>query len=390
LEHVSGLQGIYHHRGTDSAAMLRRVLHDANPDVVVPGDDGIVAQLHAVHAAAPKLRALIERSVGPASSYPVVDRRHALIALAGGLGVRVPRTQRVSGPDDIVHWHRDVAPSGILKVDGSCGGAGVRISHSIDESLQAWKELHTLPDRATTWKRHLVNRDPLAHWARLYRRAPEITIQQLIAGQPANTMFACRQGELLGLVSVAVVVSEGRTGAATIVRLIDDAEMAKAAESIARELQLTGFYGLDYMLEDGAGRPYLIEMNPRCTQLGHLDLPGRGSLAGAFCAALRGEPDPLEAEPVPAATIQAATIAFFPQARLSTATRVPVKGVHHDVPWEEAGLLAELLRDPWPQRQWVARLYHALRPLRHSAPVAHADVGLPATRASDGVAAQTA
>jgi hypothetical protein len=183
-------------------------------------------------------------------------------------------------------------------------------------------------------------------------------------------MFACREGRILALVSVAVVTSQGPTGAATIVRVVDDPDMARAAAAIAEALRLTGFYGLDFMLEAGSGRPHLIEMNSRCTQLGHLDLPGRGSLAAAFCAALRGEP-PHKREP-----IRSETIAFFPQVRLVGATPIRLEGVHHDVPWNEAALLAELLHDPWPQRQWLARIYHALRPLQRSAPVAHTDVGL--------------
>jgi hypothetical protein len=385
LVHVRGLDGIHQHRGTDSAAMLRRVLDEVSPDVVVPGDDGIVAQLHALYAAAPELRALIERSLGPAASYRIADSRHGLMTLATELGLRAPRTQRVSSADDLAFWHRDVSPSAVLKVDGSCGGVGVRISHSIDESLQAWKDLRTRVDLATAWKRHIVDRDPLAHWTHLNRTAPEITIQELIPGQPANSMFACREGRILALVSVAVVASEGPTGAATIVRLVDDPDMAKAATAIAEALRLTGFYGLDFMLEDGSGRAHVIEMNPRCTQLGHLDLPGRGSLAAAFCAALRGEPKPRQREP-----IWSETIAFFPQVRLVGAMPIPLEGVHHDVPWDEAGLLAELLHDPWPQRQWLARIYHALRPLQRSAPVAHTDVGLPRAKPTSGMAIRAA
>ena len=384
LVHVRGLDGIHQHRGTDSVAMLRRVLDEVSPDVVVPGDDGVVAQLHALHTAAPELRALIERSLGPAASYRIADSRHGLMTLATELGLRAPRTQRVSSADDLACWHRDVSPSAVLKVDGSCGGAGVRISHSIDESLRAWKELRTRLDVATAWKRHIVDRDPLAHWTRLNRTAPEITIQELIPGQPANTMFACREGRILALVSVAVLASEGPTGAAIIVRLVDDPDMARAAAAIAQALRLTGFYGLDFILEDGSGRPHLIEMNSRCTQLGHLDLPGRGSLAAAFCAELRGEL-PRERKP-----IRSETIAFFPQVGLGGASPIRLEGIHHDVPWDEAALLAELLHDPWPQRHWLARIYHALRPLQSSAPVMHTDVDLPRAELTSGVAIRAA
>jgi hypothetical protein len=254
LVHVRGLDGIHQHRGTDSAAMLRRVLDEVSPDVVVPGDDGIVAQLHALYAAAPKLRALIERSLGPAASYRIADSRHGLMTLATELGLRAPRTQRVSSADDLACWHRDVSPSAVLKVDGSCGGAGVRISHSIDESLQAWKNLRTRLDAATAWKRHIVDRDPLAHWTRLNRTAPEITIQELIPGQPGEQHVpACREGRILRS-SPWRWSPEGPTGAATHRQPVDDPGRRSAA-AIAEALRLTGFWPRLHA-RDGSGQAH--------------------------------------------------------------------------------------------------------------------------------------
>jgi hypothetical protein len=34
----------------------------------------------------------------------------------------------------------------------------------------------------------------------------------------------------------------------------------------------------------------------------------------------------------------------------------------HDVPWTEPRLVRELLREPWPDRRWLARAYHRMRP----------------------------
>jgi hypothetical protein len=117
-------------------------------------------------------------------------------------------------------------------------------------------------------------------------------------------------------------------------------------------------------LESGTDIPYLIEMNPRCTQLGHIELLGDGCLAGVLSAALRGDPSPLPRNP-----ISGEKIALFPQALAAgEACRAQINASYHDVPTEEPKLLNELMLKSWPHRQWIARLYHAFKPLDRVAP----------------------
>jgi hypothetical protein len=346
------------------------VLESTAADAVIPCDDTVVAHLHRVHAlqgASFGTPDLIERSLGPARGYPIVDSRHEVLSLARRLGIRVPASARIERPGDLERWHREVAPVGVLKADLTSGGNGVRMSHSLDESVAAWRDLTAPIDWPTSLKRFVIDRDPVALWERREQRQRGITIQELVAGRPANSMVACHRGKVVALVSVAVVVSDGPTGAATIVRLVRNDEMARAAELLAGELELSGFFGLDFMLDAASGRTWLIEMNPRCTQLGHLDLPDQGSLVGAWYAAFRGGPLAPVREPV-----SADTIAFFPQARIATSGRARAAApIHHDVPWNEPALMSELLAGPRPQRQALSRLYHALRPPSRSEPVAH-------------------
>src|SRR5216683_3489921 len=127
LTHVSGIRRIYRYRGLFSLSSVRRALKECRPDVVIPGDDGVVAQLHALHELDPSLRSLIERSLGPPEGYPVVESRHRFLSAALELGIRVPRTRRVDKAEDLVTWHADDESATVLKVDGESGGNGVRI-----------------------------------------------------------------------------------------------------------------------------------------------------------------------------------------------------------------------------------------------------------------------
>ncbi len=371
LTFVSGLDGIDHYAGIDSITSLRRAMVKCRPDIVVPCDDGVVAQLHALYGLEPSLQKLIEDSLGASQSYSVVTSRYKFQLAAIDLGILVPKCARVGRAEDLVMWHEDVSSVGVLKVDGECGGNGVRICGSLDESMVAWRELQTRAGPVASWKRFAIDRDPLALWMRRNSSAREITIQQFIVGRPANSMLACWRGKVLALVSVAVIASDGPTGAATIVRRIENTRMAQAAELLAGHLQLTGFYGLDFMIDAETGAPFLIEMNPRCTQLGHLELPDQGSLAGLFSAALRGIPGVHPRQP-----IRDATIALFPQAQAAGGlfSRYIETG-YHDVPRDEPRLVSELLLEPLPLRQWAARLYHALRPISRPEPVVFENLG---------------
>jgi hypothetical protein len=320
-------------------------------------------------AADPSLRLLIERSLGPADSFPLAVSRFELLSKAAEWGIRVPRTHRIASSEDLKRWHEQVAPTAVLKVDGESGGNGVRMSRSLNDSLEAWQAFRKPCSSFAAWKRLVIDRDPLALFSR-QKTLRDVTAQQFIEGRPANAMMACWKGRMLAVVCVTVVATQGATGASTVVRVIQNEEMTQAAEKVSAGLNLTGFYGLDFILEAASGGAanspaYLIEMNPRTTQLGHIELPGQGSLAAHFNAAMRGEDQAQITNP-----ISKPTIALFPQALMAgDMTRPYIDASYHDMPSNDTKLLKELLQKSWPQRQWLARLYHAVQPMDRSEPM---------------------
>jgi hypothetical protein len=136
--------------------------------------------------------------------------------------------------------------------------------------------------------------------------------------------------------------------------------MSRAAALLAARLGVSGFFGLDFILERGTGAAFLIEMNPRCTQLGHLPVLPQGDLASAWLAALSGRD-----RPQAPCSVGTDTIAFFPQAWRWGAQSGDLHTVYHDVPWEERRLVEHLMLEPWPERQWAARAYHWCRRTGH-------------------------
>jgi hypothetical protein len=361
---VTGIGKLYPYHGLDSLRSLYEAITAAAPEVVIPCDDGVVWQLHELHRNKPELRPLIERSLGAPAGYETVACRAKLMQMGQELQIRVPETKEIKDATDVGAWFSAPGRSGVLKLDWTCGGKGVQIAHSLAEGEQALAALRQPATAITALGRWLLIHDALAFWKWKNHRQPMFTLQQFITGRPANTMMACRDGKVLGMLTVEVLCAQSSTGTALVVRQIENDEIRIAAERIAERLELSGFHGLDFMLEDETGYAYLIEMNPRCTQLGHLQIAVQGDLAGAFCRGFGNAGSSQNKR-----SIYEETIAFFPEALFSNPKCSLLATSYVDVPWDEPRLAIELMRGDWRDRGLLARLYRAIRPPKQTAVV---------------------
>src|SRR6202158_624823 len=102
------------------------------------------------------------------------------------------------------------------------------------------------------------------------------------------------------------------------------------------------------MIEDRSGATYLIEMNPRCTPLSHLQLGKGRDMIEALGAQLSSRP----LHEIPPVT-QNNMIAYFPQARHCKSEFL--QSSFQDIPQGEPDLVEDLLR-PWPDRSFLYRI----------------------------------
>jgi ATP-grasp domain len=275
------------------------------------------------------------------------------------VGIRVPFTQTLHSAEELKDWRFD--KPAVIKRDGTWGGEGVTIVHSLTEATQRFHSAAKRTRASMAWRRFLINRHFFALWAWQRRKSSKMTIQEFIPGRAATTMFACWRGEVLASSTVEVLDAQSPTGAANVVRVLKNNEMEDAVRLLARKLQLSGFHGLDFVLEEDTEAAYLLELNPRATQLGHLNLSAHGDLAGVLVRKLKNEsPDRIALQ----SQIQNSAIAFFPKACKSNPGSVYLHQGYHDVPWEEPALVRELMCDPWPERQWQNRIYRYLGSLK--------------------------
>jgi hypothetical protein len=351
------LREVFPYSGLRPLESLEAAIEATGPQIIVPCDDIAVQHLHDLHARASArgqsgrdLASLIVRSLGPPPSYPIVSSRYGLLQIAREEGLRVPETSLINTVDEIKSWGQGRKLPWVLKADGTWGGRGVRIAHTPIEAEKFFLRLTRPPGTAHVVRQVIVNRNPFGLRPWWNRSGRKIIVQSYIQGRPSNCAVVCQEGRILAGIAVEVVNSQGPTGPATVVRVVDGPEMMFCAERIAHRLKLSGFFGLDFMIEEQSGDTYLIEMNPRGTPPCHLQLGKGRDMVNALRAQLSDQPV-RETEPV----TQNDLIAYFPQA-WHYKTEMPKAGFQ-DIPLDQPELVKEILR-PWPDRSPLALAYN--------------------------------
>jgi acetyl/propionyl-CoA carboxylase alpha subunit len=139
-------------------------------------------------------------------------------------------------------------------------------------------------------------------------------------------------------------------GPATVLRAIEHPEMSAAAVKMVRRLNLSGLHGFDFMLESQTGNAYLIEINPRSTQVGHLTLGLGRDIPAALYSAVSGQPVR------PAAKItDDDTFALFPQEWIRDPASAFLQSAYHDVPWDKPELIRACVHARKKQDAWYSQ-----------------------------------
>jgi len=357
LRVTSAARHAYAYRGIAPLCSFAAAVRSAAPDLIVSGDDLATQHLHALHAREKRngntnswLGTLIERSLGGEKSFSIVGERGAFMRVAQREGVRVPATEALRSVEDLRSWIGKFGLPAVLKADGTSGGDGVKVARTLAEAETAFVKLHAPPLMARAAKRALLDHDQTLLWPALRRLRHRVNVQAFVGGREATSTVFCWNGEPLASLHFEVINKASSAGHATVVRLIEHEEMSFAVERMVRRLGLSGFCGFDFMLEAETGNAWLIELNPRATQVGHLNLGAGRDLAGALHAALTG------------ATSQSApkitgkdTVALFPQEWIRDPQSAFLQAAYHDVPWQEPALIRHCVSNRERQSGWYER-----------------------------------
>ena len=372
LASLCGIRQTYVYRGLMALTSFAEAIRAIKPDLIIPGDDLATHHLHRLYerelgrensgadGTGQPICALIERSLGSPESFPVVYARSAFIDLARESGIRAPKTEVIANVAALKKWIAQAGLPTVLKANGTNGGNGVRVVHSFEEAEDAFHTLQAPPLLLRAMKRAVVDGDKTLLWPSVSRQRSVVNAQEFVAGREATSAVACWNGAVLASLHFEVICKRDAAGPSSVVRLIDNPEMSSAAETMVRRLNLSGLHGLDFMLEAHSGDAYLIEINPRATQVGHLALGAGRDLPAALYAALSG--GQLQAAPK---ITEMDTIALFPQEWTRDPASPFLQSCYHDVPWDEPGLL----RSFTGKRQKQGALAFQPEPVQNLSPV---------------------
>ncbi|HEY8243437.1 MAG TPA: ATP-grasp domain-containing protein [Casimicrobiaceae bacterium] len=309
------------------------VVDKADPDFVVPCDDGAFRLLALLHGEPPRrlanarhaaLAALIERSLGdPAGYLPSVDKL-ALPGHARAFGVPMPASIVASSPDEARAFADANGWPIVLKRNESYAGTGVTIVSQAAGLASAWKSA-AAPSLAT----------------RGGAAPARLLVQQAIAGSSWYAVVVAHRGRYFGgWAARKIVAHPSPKGPATVTGHAYRADIDEHCAALVRGFGMSGIFGVEFLVDDASDRASLIEVNRRLTPGVHKDRLVGLDVVGAWLAALRGDPP---AEPLRLAPGEAGIIVNFPQEWLRDPASPWLADHRVDVPWDEPALFAAMI-----------------------------------------------
>jgi hypothetical protein len=355
LTKTRALRVVHTYHGLFPLKSFARAIAQTKPDLIVPSDDLATAHLHDLYRVAlargdegKPLCDLIERSLGSPANFPVVFSRTTFMTLAQEEGIRVPKTEVISNTEELRGWASLIGFPFVLKANGTSGGYGVRVVRSLEDAERALGKLQAPPLLARALKQAVIDRDLTLVWPSISRHRYTVNAQSFVRGLDATSLIASWKGTVLASLHFEVLNKRNSAGPACVVRMIENADMSAAVTKMAKRLNLSGLHGFDFLLESDTERAFLIEINPRATQVGHLTLGPRRDLSAALVAAVSGN----VIRDAPKVT-EKDTIALFPQEWKRDPQSAFLQSSYHDVPWEEPELVRACVRG----RQNLIELY---------------------------------
>lgn len=244
-----------------------RLIATGDFDLLIPMDEASMYDLHGLRSRLgsmlPLMPAKAKKSIGRSlpAKFSVAVSRWSNQRLAQELGIRCPAAGRAASLQELRSFTGLRGFPVVLKAEGTTAGNGVRICRTEADAEMAWNEL-----RAT-------------------KGGKTIVVQSYIDGVPAMRAICALEGQVLdGISAIKAECNPAPTGPSSTIHITHCEEMVTAAQKLAAALGLSGFAGLDLMIEHGTGNAYWIELNPRPTPICHL-----GSLSSRLVEALGGE-----------------------------------------------------------------------------------------------------
>lgn len=310
------------------AAMVKAT----SPRLVVPCDDTAVRLLQMLALSPPpgikpgihgELRALVRESLGNPEHFRTSVDKARLPAAAEALGVRVPPYAIAAGVDAAQAFAAKRGYPVVLKRSHGAAGEWVAIVSDPGELARTYARFAA----AKT-----IDLDG--------RGDGSILVQAHVAGKVFSQAMAAWQGTVLAGFVREKLVTHPPLGPATVVRCARMPEIRRFSDQLAIGLGMSGFFGLEYIVDAGTGEAYLLEINRRATPATPLGSMIGVDLCAALHAAVNGQPPPGRGDLDPG---EEHWITHFPQEWLRDPQSRYLRDFRVDAPWDDPEVMEAML-----------------------------------------------
>jgi hypothetical protein len=253
--------------------------------MIIPGDDRALRFLQHIIEVGEKgylpfaLTDIARKSLPDASAFKYSTDKWAASGFMAGMGFRTPQSTKVWSLQDLRDFVDQAGLPAIVKPLMGTAGEGVQILLTGDDVQNA---------------RLSADSEWLA--------------QKYIVGKAGACASVALEGKHIASIPYEKTISHpGETGPATLVTRLDNEVMTRGAAAYANAVNANGFYSMDYVIEEGSGDAYFLEVNARVVPLVTVSEKVGLDLCRALYKAMAGAPIPQLDTSAPR------RIAFYPQ-----------------------------------------------------------------------------
>ena len=310
---------------------LAAAIEATAPAIVLPGDETSLRLMQTFVAAQPPIlprdatRAIVElfvHSLGAPAFYDAATDKARLAPLMERAGVPMPEHRIVRSADEAARALFDLGGDVVVKPSNGTGSRDVRFCTTPDEAADAFL-------RAVDGN----------HGLAAFDRDASVLVQRRVRGRMlGRSAVAFRGAELAGFARERLQ-SIRPLGGSSVVRYVHAPQPALCSRRAAAALGITGFFSIEFCVEEGSGIAYLIDLTRRMAPPTHTGAMVGVDLCAALARALSGEAGP----PLDLAEGSAYMMTLFPQEFWRDPQSPALRAHPMDVPWDDPDLLRELL-----------------------------------------------
>lgn len=185
---------------------------------------------------------LLEKSFAPKREH---FQRHINLELANDAGFPIPRQEQASSNSELIEKAKAFDEPFFIKVSLAAGGTGVI---PVENTSQADSLLSIL--------------EKTGYYLGENRSA---LLQAKSAGEELTVSFSAWQGELLGYTVVRPLETARKNGPSSVIQSLYRPQLEEPLKQLVKQLNISGFGGLDVFETNEKSLPEVIEVNLRIT-----------------------------------------------------------------------------------------------------------------------------